>query len=181
MPSPPVASPNSPAVQFGASWSRSTCLLTSLFLLCALVCCGLSFSGSVQAPIFLSTVALIAVVIGYVWALAPTGYLVDRRGVSIRRRRGPKLLALSSLRAARLMDPAELAQVTWRWPAVGGLFGFYGWFETPALGRHLWYATRDEGLVLIQTEQGPIVLSPDDPAAFVREVNQRLRSAVRIS
>ena len=119
--------------------------------------------------------------IGLAFWFAPIGYQVDERGVAIRRRAGMKHVSYGVLRSARLVDPGELAEVTWRWPAVGGLFGFYGWFETPALGRHRWYASRDQNLVLVQSAQGPIVLSPDEAEAFVREVNQRIRAASRIS
>ena len=118
--------------------------------------------------------------IGLAYWYAPIGYQVNDAGVAVCRHAGLKAMPFATLRSARLMESAELAQSTWRWPAVGGLFGFYGNFETPALGRHQWYASRDEDLVLLQTAAGPVILSPDDPQAFVREVNQRLRASNRI-
>ncbi len=170
-----------PPIAFGASWSGSTRLLTALFLGCCLAILGFSYSGPNPASVFYATAAVLVIAIVLAYRFAPVGYQVDDSGVTIRRLAGAKHLSLGNLRAARLLEPGELAQVTWRWPAVGGLFGFYGWFETPALGRHRWYAARDEGLVLVQTAQGPVVLSPDEPERFVREVNQRLRAASRIS
>lgn len=171
----------SPAVRFGASWSRSTWLLSALFLLCGLAVWAFSYSGPPPTLIFYLTGVGLALAAGWAFCFGPVGYRVDDAGIAIQRRAGEKRMPFSAIRSARLMEPSELDRVTWRWPAVGGLFGFWGWFDTPALGRHLWYASRDENLVLVQALQGPIVFSPDDPALFVREVNQRLRGPVRIS
>ncbi|MBY0503276.1 MAG: PH domain-containing protein [Bryobacteraceae bacterium] len=178
MPSPPASPVAAPPVDFRASWSRSTKLLTALFLFCAAAILVFSYGGSPQ--FFYGTAGLLAAGVLFAFRYAPVGYRVDAGGVTILRRAADKPLPLATLRSARLLEPAELGQVTWRWPALGGLFGFYGWFETPALGRHQWYAARDERLVLLQVTQGPVVLSPDEPESFVREVNQRVRAAARI-
>ncbi len=175
----PTATPS--VVVFGAAWNRSTRLLTALFLLCGLAILACSYSGPPPSFVFYLTAAALGMAVGMAFRFAPMGYRVDEAGIVILRRAGEKRLALGSLRSARLVEPSELARVTWRWPAVGGLFGFWGWFETPALGRHLWYASRDENLVLVQASEGPIVLSPHDPPLFVREVNQRVRESARIS
>lgn len=162
---------------FGSPWSRSTRLLTTVFLGCCAAILGLSYSG--WPPSVLSCGTLLVVAASIVFAIwwAPNGYELNETAVLVRRRAGAKSIPLATVKSARLMEPAELAQSTWRWPAAGGWFGFYGTFETPALGRHQWYASRDESLVLLQTAEGPVVLSPDRPEVFVREVNQRLRRA----
>jgi hypothetical protein len=177
---PPTSSATLETVAFGASWSRSTRLLTMGFLISCAAILGFTYTGTQPPTIFHLTSGLVAGAILLVYWFAPLGYHIDSIGVLIRRRAGRKVMPLESLRAARLMEPNELANSIWRWPAVGGLFGFYGTFESPALGRHQWYASRDEDLVLLQTVHGPVVVSPDEPAAFVRELNQRLRSANRI-
>ena len=179
-PTPPAPLALPGTIAFGASWNRSTRLLTALFLAVAAMIVYLSYPGLPVSSAFLLTASAVCAAICLAYWYAPTGYLVDDDRVAIRRRAGLKPIPFSTLRSARLMEAGELAESTWRWPAVGGLFGFYGRFETPALGRHQWYASRDQDLVLLQTAAGPIVLSPDDPQAFVREVNQRLRSSNRI-
>ncbi len=175
MPSPSAPPTLDPPVVFGASWSRSTRLLTSIFLACCAAILGITYSGLPLTSLFYLTAMVLSGAIGLAIWLAPHGYLLDDSAVVVQRRAGQKAIPLASVRSARLMEPSELAQSTWRWPAAGGWFGFYGNFETPALGRHQWYASRDENLVLLQTADGPIVLSPDRPELFVREVNQRLR------
>ena len=179
-PTPPDPLALSDPIAFGASWNRSTRLLTLLFLVVAALIVYLSYPGLPLSLVFLLTAAAVCSAIGLAYWYAPTGYQVNEAGVAVCRHAGLKAMPFATLRSARLMESAELAQSTWRWPAVGGLFGFYGNFETPALGRHQWYASRDEDLVLLQTAAGPVILSPDDPQAFVREVNQRLRASNRI-
>lgn len=180
MPTPPAPPAISDTIAFGASWNRSTRLLTALFLAFAVTSVGLSYSQPGPSFVFLLTAALVGSAVALAYSYAPVGYHVNDTVIAVRRRAGAKEIPFSSLRSARLVESAETAQTTWRWPAVGGLFGFYGTFETPALGRHQWYASRDQDLVLLQTVQGPLVLSPDDSSAFVREVNQRLRASTRI-
>ena len=167
-------------VTYGASWSRSTRLLTLGFLVSCVAILAMTYSGTHQSLFFYLTALLLVGGFSLAYWFAPRGYLVDGASVAIERLAGRKAMPLENLRAARLMEPSELAQSIWRFPAVGGVFGFYGIFETPALGRHRWYASRDEDLVLLQTADGPVVISPDEPAAFVREVNQRLRAFSRI-
>ena len=180
MPTPSAPEAISDTIAFGASWNRSTRLLTALFLAVAAAIVYLSYPGLPVSLVFLLTAPAVCAAIGLAYWYAPIGYLINEDAVAIRRRSGLKPIPFATLRSARLMEAAELAESTWRWPAVGGLFGFYGTFETPALGRHQWYASRDEDLVLLQTSSGPVILSPDDPQTFVREVNQRLRASHRI-
>ena len=168
------------SIAFGASWNRSTRLLSVLFLVVGSMMVYLSYPGVPLSAVFLMTSTAVCLAVGLAYWFAPIGYLVSDAGVAIRRPAGLKELPFGILRSSRLMESSELAECTWRWPAVGGLFGFFGTFETPALGRHRWFCSRDQDLVLLQTAEGPIILSPDDPQAFVREVNQRLRASQRI-
>jgi hypothetical protein len=180
MPQPTAPSATTGPVAFGASWNRSTRWLTVGFLLSCAAILAVTYSGARQPVVFYLTSGLLSAAIAMAFGLSPVGYQVGESSIVIRRRLGRKAIPMASVRAARLMEPAELAESMWRWPAVGGLFGFYGTFETPALGRHRWYASRDRDLVLLQTVEGPVVVSPDDPEGFVREVNQRLRAKNRI-
>lgn len=179
-PTPPADLALPDTISFGASWNRSTRFLTLLFIAVAALIVYLSYPGWPLSIGFLLTASGVCAAIGFAYVYAPSGYLVTEESVAIRRHAGLKSMPFASLRSARLLESSELAESTWRWPAVGGLFGFYGSFETPALGRHQWYASRDQDLVLLQTDAGPVILSPDGTLAFVREVNQRLRSSNRI-
>lgn len=52
----------------------------------------------------------------------------------------------------------------------GGLFGFVGHFRNNALGAYRAYATKKENAVVLRLNGGPVVVTPDEPAAFVDAV-----------
>ena len=55
-----------------------------------------------------------------------------------------------------------------RTAGVAGLFGYYGNFLNFATGRMTWYATRrDRTVLLVTAANKKIILTPDEPAAFV--------------
>jgi hypothetical protein len=51
----------------------------------------------------------------------------------------------------------------------------YGRFSSSALGTFQVYAWRGGPLVKLETADGPVVLTPDDPEAFLADVRARLR------
>ena len=52
----------------------------------------------------------------------------------------------------------------------GGLFGFVGHFRNDDLGAYRAYATKKENAVVLRLDGGPVVVTPDEPAAFVDAV-----------
>lgn len=52
----------------------------------------------------------------------------------------------------------------------GGLFAFTGWFRNSLLGSYRAYATKVENAVVLDMNDGPVVVTPDDPTAFVEAV-----------
>ena len=51
---------------------------------------------------------------------------------------------------------------------VGGLFGYFGNFANFEMGKMIWYATRKDRTVLINTKDNKkIILTPDEPEEFV--------------
>ena len=52
----------------------------------------------------------------------------------------------------------------------GGLFGFVGHFRNNALGAYRAYATKKENAVVLRLNGGPVVVTPDEPVAFVDAV-----------
>lgn len=55
---------------------------------------------------------------------------------------------------------------------IGGLFGYIGYFKNSILGSYKAYATNSEKAVLIETSDKPIIVTPDDPDLFVKNLNQ---------
>jgi hypothetical protein len=52
----------------------------------------------------------------------------------------------------------------------------YGRFASSALGPFRLYAWRQGPYVLLETDAGRVVLTPDDPERFVSELRSRLRA-----
>jgi hypothetical protein len=51
---------------------------------------------------------------------------------------------------------------------VGGLFGYFGKFASKEMGNMTWYATRRDKTVLVTTiSNKKIIVTPDEPEAFV--------------
>jgi hypothetical protein len=55
----------------------------------------------------------------------------------------------------------------------GGLFGFLGWFRNRTLGVYRAYATNPRNAVVIRLRQRTLLVTPENPAAFVRELNRQ--------
>lgn len=106
--------------------------------------------------------ALAAVPLIGLWS--PRGYQLDEAGLRILRRAGDAVVPLRAIREARPLDDGlRLRRVF----GVGGLFGWYGAFSAAGLGRLTLHATRVSGRVALLTDQGTLVVTPDEPAAFL--------------
>lgn len=114
--------------------------------------------------------ALLAVVLGVAWAMAPRGILLKGGELQVVRRAWPSLrLPISSVKAVEV-GPSMLG--AWRVAGTGGFFGSYGLFYAPGVGRFRLYATRGTHPVTIHRKGLlPVVVTPEDPEAFVEAVN----------
>ena len=101
---------------------------------------------------------------------APLGYAVDETGVRIDRRAGPVAIPFSSIRAVRAVPAGTSFS---RLVGSGGFLGYFGQFRNPELGAVRMYATRGDGRVLLETNAGTFVLTPEDPSRFVAAVKAR--------
>lgn len=63
----------------------------------------------------------------------------------------------------------------WRLFGNGGLYGFSGWFYQKPLGHFRVLATRTEDLVILRfSNRHPLVISPEQPAAFTKALQDHL-------
>jgi Bacterial PH domain len=123
--------------------------------------------------------ALLYAVARIAHAGAPTAYRLDRDALEVVRPIGTVAIPVGSIRSARTTD-AWLGLSLGTWPgANGGLFGIYGSFFRTRLGRFTMYARRARGGVVLETQSGTVVVTPDEPARFVEELEQRVRDARR--
>jgi hypothetical protein len=111
------------------------------------------------------------------WARAPTSIRVEGGEVVVERNRwSPARIPLAGVRDVEPVPPSQLRGLRRvSGYAAGGVR--YGTFRTPALGTFEMYATRRGECVSLETPEGKVVVTPDDPAAFVREARGAARPA----
>jgi hypothetical protein len=100
------------------------------------------------------------------------GYLLQERTLFVERLGWCTRVDLTALRSA-VADPNAM-RGSLRLFASGGLFGFFGVFRNRALGIYRAYATDPRRAVVLKLSGRTVVVTPDDPAAFVDEVRRRL-------
>lgn len=57
---------------------------------------------------------------------------------------------------------------------IGGMFGYVGYFRNTILKSYKAYVTHRDKTVVLTTKEGEIVVSPDDPHAFVASIKSVL-------
>jgi hypothetical protein len=111
-----------------------------------------------------------AAVLGASWAQAPVAARVSPDAVVVERRwLGPVEIPLATIRSAGLLSPAALRGMR----RVAGHSGGeveYGQFRSDALGAFQLYAWRRGPAVMLETSGPAVVLTPEEPERFVREV-----------
>jgi len=123
-----------------------------------------------SVPLILGAVLL------WSWAERPVGATVEAQAVRVERRwSAPVEIPLAGIRAVRLLTPEE--RRGWRRTA-GTATGqaAYGRFSSRELGPFRLYAWQPVAPVLIETAEGKVVLTPEDPERFVEAVRARIRS-----
>jgi hypothetical protein len=96
------------------------------------------------------------------------GYTVTRDEILVHRLLWKTRVSRRHLRSATF-EPIG-AQHSWRTISNRGLFAITGWFRHSTLGLYRAYMTDFNRAVVLRYPYTTIVVSPDDPARFVREV-----------
>lgn len=110
--------------------------------------------------------AILVGMLGFgVWQ-APRGYTVESGSLVIHRYLSQRIVPLQAPTCARLEPEARDRHRRVR--GSGGFLGYFGAFAEPTLGDVEWYATRRDTAVLVTTAGRHLVVSPDDPDAFIQ-------------
>jgi hypothetical protein len=118
--------------------------------------------------------ALLGVVLGFAWAMAPRALVVEDGELRIERRAWrPLRVPLSDVVSAAPLG--RMSGRTLRLFGVGGFFGSYGLFSNPDLGRFRLYATRGGQAVIVRRrgDELPLVVTPDDVAGTIDAIDRR--------
>lgn len=123
---------------------------------------GFAVSGVLWVRLLVGSLLLVTV------AFSVRGYTVQEGQVLVHRVGWATRLDLAGLRAVE-QAPSVLRDSI-RTFGTGGLFGFVGHFRNDALGSYRAYATKRDHAVVLRLADGPVVVTPEDPDAFVEAV-----------
>jgi hypothetical protein len=123
--------------------------------------------------VFVAGLGTTLVLLTFAWS--PRGYTVEGRTLLVHRLIGSARIPLQEIRELRA-GTADDFQGAIRLIGNGGLFGYYGLFQTTKLGKSTWYVTNRDRAVVIVTSAKTVVVSPDDVEGFLAAV----RSAVPV-
>lgn len=149
---------------FAAPWGRTVRLVT--VTACVIVGTIGTYHAWQGRPLGVVLFALLAAsslfrITGY--EVTPTALVVRRPGWSTR-------CAWADLRSVAA-EPGVMAR-SWRVAGNGGLFAFSGWFSNRQLGVYRAFVNDGDRAVVLRWPRRTIVVSPDEPAAFVGAVQQ---------
>jgi hypothetical protein len=143
---------------FPASYDRATKIISAL--VCLFLLAVMAYTRS---PVF-SLIALLLILVSY--ACSPRGYIVTDRSILVQRLAGRPRIALDDVREFRRATPDDFRGAIRLWGS-GGLFGYYGLFRSPNLGKSTWYVTNKNNRVLVITGSKIASFSPDDVDGFL--------------
>ena len=158
-------------VEFKSPWGVALWIVTSLTLLLfgSVAVLGIVgvFTDDPDAPLFvtLPCVVLVALV---AYGYFIRGFTVTSEAVIVRRFARDIVFSLSDLHSIEL-DPAAMR---WTCPMPnGGLFSFGGaGCRNRKLGKYIAYATDFKRCVVLRFANITVVVTPDDPKAFINAV-----------
>ena len=149
---------------FKAPWDWLLILMTSGVTLLLL---GLAYYSSGIIPT-LVTWSIILGALGF----GIFGYHIQDNQLKILRLGWSKDIDLSEIMEVEFKPHAMTGSV--RTFGIGGLFGYVGYFRNIILKSYKAYVTHREKTVVLTTEEGQILISPDDPEAFIASIEASL-------
>jgi hypothetical protein len=154
---------------FGAHYDRLTKIVSAgaVMLLVAVPVMAMR-AGAVA--VFVALVS--ATVIALSFAFSPRGYVISGGEFRVKRLIADVVFPLDELRFVRDATTADFRGCVRLW-ASGGLFGYYGWFWSKALGRSRWYVTDRSKAVVVADGDQIILVSPEDRDGFVAAIGRR--------
>jgi hypothetical protein len=145
---------------FRAPWSWTVWALT--LLAGGALAAGVLTSGVVWVQLVLGGVLLGALVFGV------RGYSVHEGTILVHRLGWATRFPLDEVDDVELAPNVTIGSI--RSFGNGGLFGYVGHYRNETLGAYRAYATDGTNAVVLRHADGPIVITPDDPVAFVEAV-----------
>lgn len=158
---------------FKTSLDKTAIVITVLFTLSFACIIAMQYliapAGNTARPLYVTGIFLL--LYGLAFAFHPTAYSVTPDALIICRPIRNVRIKRATIKSIVVVDKKEINGAI-RTFGVGGVFGYYGCFANYALGSMTWYATRRDKAVLITTTNNKkIVVTPNEPVAFVTALN----------
>lgn len=157
---------------YAAPWGK---LLIGLTAFSTLICVGVSVavglnarSGPEAEGVMRAAAALPMLLVVVAALFMVRGYVVTADEIVVQRPLWSNRFERSRLQSVTL-DPDAL-RGSIRLFGNGGMFSFTGLFRSPKLGRYRAYVTDPARTVILRFADRVVVVSPSDPAAFVRDL-----------
>jgi hypothetical protein len=149
---------------FKASMDRTAKIITVVFILftAALVMSMFWLNGDKAVdPARIIAPAILVITLAVCYGYAPKGYSAENGVLLIHRPIRNRKIPFNHIESAQPLERLALKSSI-RTFGVGGLFGYWGKYYSPAIGAANWYLTQRQNLLLVKLTTGEkILLSPD--------------------
>jgi hypothetical protein len=118
-------------------------------------------------PLLIAALIIFVVCVGC-YLRSPVAYVVSSSNLTVELVWGT--LVFESISSCRLIE-GKMGTTLRLW-GNGGLFAGTGWFWNAKYGKFRAYLTtsKPENMVMVETAAGKVLITPDDSAAFCREI-----------
>jgi len=164
---------------FKAEWSNYL-IASTIIVTAALLASSYWTARMVKSPeagMRIMGFSLLSIMFGAImfsYLLAPKGYLIDADKLVIIRPLRSITIPLAGVAGAEAAAP-ELFSDSIRVVGSGGLWGYYGKYQSTRLGRYYMYARRTSELVLVRGREN-YVIAPERPHEFIKILNRAILS-----
>ena len=155
---------------YGAKWGR-TLILMSIFVtvLCVGVSClTLVVLANIPQPALAAVQWLPMALLTFCLPFVVRSYTITDEAILIRRLLWTTRLDRAGLTSAKVLPDAMRGSI--RTCGNGGGFSITGWYWSKRLGFYRAFVTDLKRTVVLRFADKTVVLSPDEPADFVREL-----------
>jgi len=161
---------------YTASWGSPLKISTGLGTLVLLGVLPVSAGTFGRAPLWITALVTLLplVVLGGSTLFTVRGYRLSEKELLILRLGFTTRIPLRKLTTAKFAP--EACDKSIRTLGNGGLFAFTGWYKNDTLGSYEMYATDLSRIVVLRFSRRTIVITPDQPEEFVRDVARQLKS-----
>jgi hypothetical protein len=108
------------------------------------------------------------------WGLHPSGYIIRSNAIEIIRPFKSIKIRKEEIESISDIDTNQIG-LGLRTFGSGGLFGYFGWYSSKKIGRHLRYTTNSNHLALIKLKSGLKILISPSSSSFVATARDTIK------